>query len=79
MVTKMNLYHSRSEGDDKSSQILGVCWGLTAFTTCIVLTRLYIRKWVLYNPGLDDWLIAVSMVYTPYQSVWQAVILTNGE
>lgn len=28
-----------------------------------MLTRLYIRKWVLYNPGLDDWLIAVSMVF----------------
>lgn len=67
MAAKMDFLHSRSQDDDQGSLVLGVCWGLTAFTACIVLTRLYIRKWVLYNPGLDDWLIAVSMVfYTVY-------------
>lgn len=66
LAAKMSLHFARSQDDDKGSQILGVCWGLTAFTTCIVLMRLYIRKWVLYNPGLDDWLIAVSMVYIQY-------------
>ena len=67
---KMTLHYARDQGDDKGPQILGVCWGLTTFTACIVLTRLYIRKWVLYNPGPDDWLIAVSMVYTQYIATW---------
>lgn len=56
----------RSEDDDQGPTILAVCWTLTAFATLVVLTRLYIRQWVLLNPGVDDWLIAVSMVPHSY-------------
>lgn len=58
----MTVLLPRSEDDDQAPTILAVCWTLTAFATLVVLTRLYIRQWVLLNPGVDDWLIAVSMV-----------------
>lgn len=61
----MTVLHARGENDDKGPLTMAVCWTLTAFTTLVVMARLYIRQWVLHNPGLDDWLIVVSMVDHP--------------
>ncbi|KAI9369371.1 hypothetical protein BJX61DRAFT_151207 [Aspergillus egyptiacus] len=47
--------------DNKGPKILAVLWGLTGFTTVVVLARMYIRGRMLRNIGLDDWLIAFSL------------------
>lgn len=55
-VTEQNL------DDNKGPKILSVLWILTALTTVIVAARIYIRLHMLKNFGVDDYLIAVSMV-----------------
>lgn len=54
--------HKGSPTDDKGPKILAVLWGLTGFTLIVVSARLTIRAKMLRNFGLDDWLIAFSMV-----------------
>lgn len=48
--------------EDRGPKILGVLWALTGLTTLIVTARMFIRGKMLHNLGLDDWLIALSMV-----------------
>ncbi|KAI9926251.1 hypothetical protein ASPWEDRAFT_115636 [Aspergillus wentii DTO 134E9] len=48
--------------DDKGPKILAVLWTLTGLTAIMVIARLFIRSKMLRNMGLDDYLIAVSMV-----------------
>lgn len=50
--------------DDKGPKILTVLWVLTGLTTVIVTARMYIRIILLRNIGIDDYLIAVSLVRT---------------
>lgn len=54
--------HKGSPTDDKGPKILAVLWGLTGFTLIVVSARMTIRARMLRNFGLDDWLIAFSMV-----------------
>ena len=62
----MTVLHPRNEDDNQGPLILAVCWTLTVFATVIVMLRVYIRQWVLHNPGLDDYLIVISMVRHPH-------------
>ena len=62
----MTVLHPRNEDDNQGPLILAVCWTLTVFATVIVMLRVYIRQWVLHNPGLDDYLIVMSMVRHPH-------------
>lgn len=48
--------------DNKGPKILSVLWTLTALTTLMVAARIFIRLRMLNNFGVDDYLIAVSMV-----------------
>ncbi|KAL4881813.1 hypothetical protein BJY04DRAFT_227598 [Aspergillus karnatakaensis] len=57
----MDAPRSGSPSDDKGPKILAVLWGLTGFTTVVVVARMYIRGRVLRNFGLDDWLIAFAL------------------
>lgn len=47
---------------NKGPEILAVLWACTTFATLLVITRLWIRQKVLRKLGVDDWLIAASMV-----------------
>lgn len=51
-----------NRNDSKGPEVLAVLWILTGLTTLIVLARLYIRLKMLRNFGVDDYLIAISMV-----------------
>ena len=51
--------------DNKGPAILGVMWALTMITLALVTMRMYIRIHIVKAFGLDDWLIALSMVYKP--------------
>lgn len=46
----------------KGPRILGAFWGFFAISVTMVSARLYIRARWLRNIGLDDYIIAVSMV-----------------
>ncbi|KAI9039622.1 uncharacterized protein KD926_009214 [Aspergillus affinis] len=50
------------QGRGKGAEMMAVMWALTGVTTFIVVARLFIRQKVLRVLGLDDWLIAVSMI-----------------
>ncbi|KAL5365186.1 Alpha/Beta hydrolase protein [Aspergillus floccosus] len=50
------------DAQDKGPTLLVVIWTLTALTTLMVAVRLFIRTKIIRNLGLDDWLIAFSMV-----------------
>ncbi|KAH8429530.1 uncharacterized protein LDX57_007192 [Aspergillus melleus] len=54
--------NGRKQGGGKGAQMMAVMWALTGVTTFIVVARLFIRQKVLRVLGLDDWLIAASMV-----------------
>jgi NAD/NADP transhydrogenase beta subunit len=55
-VTNENL------DDDKGPKILAVLWTLTGLTAVMVAARMFIRLRILKNFGIDDYLIAVSMI-----------------
>ncbi|RAL08719.1 uncharacterized protein BO97DRAFT_472830 [Aspergillus homomorphus CBS 101889] len=48
--------------DDKGPTILIVLWTLTGLTTVLVTARIYIRAGLLHNLGVDDWVIALSLL-----------------
>jgi hypothetical protein len=48
--------------EDQGPTILAVMWSLTALALVLVVARLCVRQRILRNFGLDDWLIAFSMV-----------------
>ncbi|PLB51166.1 hypothetical protein P170DRAFT_355966 [Aspergillus steynii IBT 23096] len=54
--------NDEKQGPGKGSEMMAVMWALTGVTTFIVVARLFIRQKVLRVLGLDDWLIAISMV-----------------
>lgn len=56
--------NDEKQGGGKGAEMMAVMWGLTGVTTFIVVARLFIRQKVLRVLGLDDWLIAISMVST---------------
>lgn len=55
-VTNENL------NDDKGPKILAVLWTLTGLTAVMVAARMFIRLRMLKSFGIDDYLIAISMV-----------------
>lgn len=50
------------ENEAKGPHILGVFWAFYAVSLVVVSARLWIRASMLRNTGLDDYIIAVSMV-----------------
>ncbi|GAB1211926.1 hypothetical protein ATERTT37_001050 [Aspergillus terreus] len=52
------------DAQDQGPALLVVIWTLTGITTVMVAVRLFIRTKIIRNLGLDDWLIAFSMVCT---------------
>lgn len=50
------------DAQDQGPALLVVIWTLTGITTVMVAVRLFIRTKIIRNLGLDDWLIAFSMV-----------------
>lgn len=48
--------------EDKGPTILAVMWSLAVLALVLVVARLCVRQRMLRNFGLDDWLIAISMV-----------------
>lgn len=54
--------NGKKQGGGKGAEMMAVMWALTGVTTFIVVARLFIRQKVLRVLGLDDWLIAASMV-----------------
>lgn len=57
---------ANDQGGGKGAEMMSVMWALTGVTTFIVVARLFIRQKVLRVLGLDDWLIALSMVSTGF-------------
>lgn len=50
------------DNDNQGPTILAVMWTMTMLALVFVVTRLCVRSRLLRNFGLDDWLIAASMV-----------------
>jgi hypothetical protein len=48
--------------EDQGPTILAVMWSLTVLALVLVVARLCVRQRIIRNFGLDDWLIAFSMV-----------------
>lgn len=42
--------------------IVAVCVTLTALMSITVLTRLYVRSWMIKSVGIDDYVMLFSMV-----------------
>ncbi|KAL4889362.1 Alpha/Beta hydrolase protein [Aspergillus ambiguus] len=56
------LTQAEYDAQDQGPALLAVVWTLTGIATIMVSIRLFIRTRMIRNLGLDDWLIAFSMV-----------------
>ncbi|PWY82952.1 hypothetical protein BO70DRAFT_274234, partial [Aspergillus heteromorphus CBS 117.55] len=67
-------YASQTRGP----RVLAVFWILTGLATVAVSARLFIRIKILRNPGADDWLVAVSMIFSMAYAVLSTVNVALG-
>ncbi|PYI00144.1 hypothetical protein BO71DRAFT_393762 [Aspergillus ellipticus CBS 707.79] len=74
----MTTVSSDYESQNKGPRILAVFWILTGLATVAVSARLFIRMKILRNPGADDWLVAVSMVFSLSYAVLSTVNVALG-
>lgn len=64
--------------EDRGPVSLGVTVSLTALSTAFVVARLFVRIKLLRNVGLDDYLIAGSMVNLHPPASQSQPTLTDG-
>lgn len=57
--------HYDPKGKPHQTEILAVMWVMTAVAMGFVIARLGVRQRILKYVGVDDWLIAASMVSHP--------------
>ncbi|CAI7584227.1 unnamed protein product [Penicillium manginii] len=64
--------------EDQGPTILAVMWSLTVLALVLVVARLCVRQRIIRNFGLDDWLIAFSMLFGILFSATAAVSVAKG-
>lgn len=57
--------HYDPNGKSHQTEIVAVMWSMTVVAMGFVIARLGVRQRILKYVGVDDWLIAASMVSSP--------------
>ncbi|KAG8527075.1 uncharacterized protein KY384_008504 [Bacidia gigantensis] len=64
--------------DNRGPALLGIVAIFTAISAIAVGSRLFVRLWILKNPGLDDAAISLSLILAIISTIAYGIAIENG-